>query len=388
MKNIKTALSVILSASVFLFTGCAGNSTGDNNSHRLYVKMDFSAEELKATFVNSVSGETKETVMKKEDDGDGFHQYTCFGDAKKYNKVYFTYGNDKTDEVAFNKLVDGWYISSYGVLPCTEGEEFIRDVELTRLDFKFKDEQKDVFVWTPKDYDSDSEDKYSVIYLLDGDRDLSNEDYEEGTWGVPESVTNAMKQSDFKAIAVGIATRESTRYRELVPDLGDPAQEVADEYDIRYGGDFCDFIVNTVVPTIEEKYNVYTDPAHNSITGSSLGGLESFYIGIEHPEKFGTIGAMSPSFWMYEESTWEKYLKQKDFSKDAPFVYLYAGDDIKDNGIYTKQMNKLLDELDYPEDKKAIDLYEKGDHRSKYWRYIFPEFLEVMHTQKIEAITK
>ena len=81
-------------------------------------------------------------------------------------------------------------------------------------------------------------------------------------------------------------------------------------------------------------------------------------------------------------------LKQKDFSKDAPFVYLYAGDDIKDNGIYTKQMNKLLDELDYPEDKKAIDLYEKGDHRSKYWRYIFPEFLEVMHTQKIEAITK
>ncbi len=350
--------------------------------------MDFSAEELKATFVNSVSGETKETVMKKEDDGDGFHQYTCFGDAKKYNKVYFTYGNDKTDEVAFNKLVDGWYISSYGVLPCTEGEEFIRDVELTRLDFKFKDEQKDVFVWTPKDYDSDSEDKYSVIYLLDGDRDLSNEDYEEGTWGVPESVTNAMKQSDFKAIAVGIATRESTRYRELVPDLGDPAQEVADEYDIRYGGDFCDFIVNTVVPTIEEKYNVYTDPAHNSITGSSLGGLESFYIGIEHPEKFGTIGAMSPSFWMYEESTWEKYLKQKDFSKDAPFVYLYAGDDIKDNGIYTKQMNKLLDELDYPEDKKAIDLYEKGDHRSKYWRYIFPEFLEVMHTQKIEAITK
>ncbi|MBQ1507552.1 MAG: alpha/beta hydrolase [Ruminococcus sp.] len=388
MKNIKTALSVILSASVFLFTGCAGNSTGDNNSHRLYVKMDFSAEELKATFVNSVSGETKETVMKKEDDGDGFHQYTCFGDAKKYNKVYFTYGNDKTDEVAFNKLVDGWYISSYGVLPCTEGEEFIRDVELTRLDFKFKDEQKDVFVWTPKDYDPDSEDKYSVIYLLDGDRDLSNEDYEEGTWGVPESVTSAMKQSDFKAIAVGIATRESTRYRELVPDLGDPAQEVADEYDIRYGGDFCDFIVNTVAPTIEEKYNVYTDPAHNSITGSSLGGLESFYIGIEHPEKFGTIGAMSPSFWMYEESTWEKYLKQKDFSKDAPFVYLYAGDDIKDNGIYTKQMNKLLDELDYPEDKKAIDLYEKGDHRSKYWRYIFPEFLEVMHTQKIEAITK
>ena len=86
--------------------------------------------------------------------------------------------------------------------------------------------------------------------------------------------------------------------------------------------EFCDFVVNTVVPGIEKQYNVYTDPVHNAISGSSLGGMESFYIGMEHPEKFGNIGAMSPSFWMYDDQVWEDYLKQKDFSENAPFVYM------------------------------------------------------------------
>lgn len=58
----------------------------------------------------------------------------------------------------------------------------------------------------------------------------------------------------------------------------------------------------------------------------------------------------------------------------------------KDNGIVVKLMSKMLDKLDYPSDKRATDLYDKGDHRVHYWRYIFPEFPEAMHTGRVAAI--
>lgn len=395
MKHRKTALCIGIAAAALLSAGCvktdvtdvscAKTDAGETGNHRLYLKKDYASEEIKAVFVNSATGDTKETVMKREADGDGFFQYACMGDTAAYNKVSFVYNGDETYELAFNELVDGWYLSSYGVLPCTEGVPFTRDIPLTQLTFSFQDNDKDVYVWTPADYKPDADQKYSVIYLFDGDRALANVDGQSG-WNVPESVTSAMKQSDFQAIVVGIATPEITRYQELVPDLGKPTPGAAEEYSVRDGSAFCEFVVNTVMPAIEKQYNVYTDPAHTAIAGSSLGGLESFYIGMEHPEKFGTVGAMSSSFGIYSESSWEAYLKQKDFSRGVPFMYLYAGDDFKDNGFATRQMMTLLEQLGYPQEKRVLDLYEKGDHLMPFWRYIFPEFLEAMHTQRVAAL--
>ena len=77
---------------------------------------------------------TKQTAIRwkpRGEDGDGFYQYSCMGDTEVYNKVYFSYDGKETDEVAFNDLVDGWYISIYGLLPCTEGVAFSREVPLT-----------------------------------------------------------------------------------------------------------------------------------------------------------------------------------------------------------------------------------------------------------------
>ena len=385
MRRIIPSICLTLAAVTLMSTGCA--SKGDENiaNHRLYLKTDYAQDEVKAVFVNKSNGRTEEKTMQRGEDGDGFCQYSCEGNTGAYNKVYFTYDGEQTDEVAFNELTDGWYISSYGVFPCTEGVEFTQKFPVTRFTLPFQGEEKDVYVWTPEDYDPDSEDKYSVIYLLDGDSILADEE-NLGTWGAPESIISAMKYSDFKAIVVGIANRENTRYRELAPDLGKPSGLAEGECEVRDGNEFCEFVVNSVVPAIEEKYNVYTDSLHNAIAGSSLGGLESFYIGMEHPEKFGNIGAMSPSFWMYDESTWEEYLKQKDFSGNVPFVYMYAGDDIKDNGIFAKPMMKLLEKLDYPQDRRVLDLYDKGDHRVYYWRYIFLDFLEAIYSQKVDAI--
>jgi predicted alpha/beta superfamily hydrolase len=40
-----------------------------------------------------------------------------------------------------------------------------------------------------------------------------------------------------------------------------------------------------------------TDPGDAAVLGSSLGGLFSVYAGYAHPEVFGRVAALSPSFW-------------------------------------------------------------------------------------------
>ena len=57
----------------------------------------------------------------------------------------------------------------------------------------------------------------------------------------------------------------------------------------------------------------------------SLGGLETFYITMEYPEVFGTAGALSPSFWTYDDAAWRSSLGEKDFTDNTPFIYLYTG---------------------------------------------------------------
>ena len=56
---------------------------------------------------------------------------------------------------------------------------------------------------------------------------------------------------------------------------------------------------------INKNYNTYTDKEHTAICGSSSGGLEAFYIGMEHSDKFSSIGALSPAFLLFNENTWK-----------------------------------------------------------------------------------
>lgn len=77
MKRIISALCAVLTAVTVFMTGCANNGTGESGNHKLYLKMDYVSNEVKAVFINKATGNTKETVMKRGEDGDDFYQYSC-----------------------------------------------------------------------------------------------------------------------------------------------------------------------------------------------------------------------------------------------------------------------------------------------------------------------
>ena len=355
--------------------------------HILYIRDAGKSKNMVAVFYNSMSGKTKEVTMTKSGEGDDYCDFTCEGDVNSYNMVSLKYDSKESEKVSFNEFVGGYYLWNDALLPCSENDIPTYDPKFETKVFKFRDYDKNVYIWTPDDYDPKSEEKYSTVYMLDGQSVLSRKlDNKPQNWHVSEFVTSMMSVTDNKAIVVAIETMGSettSRDEELVPNIGGKYDE--DPEPVRYGNEFSDFIADTIIPYVEKNYNVYTDAKHNCIAGSSIGGIGAFYIGLDHPEKFGTVGALSSSFWTDDAETWKKFLGSIDYS-NVPFMYMYAGAFYEDMGYLSELVyNNLLD-CGYPKDKIVFHTNETGTHDIPYWRSVYPEFLEAAFTGKVTGI--
>ena len=374
------------------------STTGEKKTYTLYIRDDAKSAEMTATFWNSSNDKTEDVKMEKAEETDKYILYSCEGDTNTYNMVHLSYGESQpTMDVAFNEMVSGWYLYQDELLPYTKGKEPNYSPKYETKEFEFDGYKKNVHIWTPDDYDKDSADKYSVIYMLDGQSVLSKEIGNEiQCWDVAEHVESMMSVTDNKAVIVAIETKGgimedgktiNTRDDELIPDIGEflewNGQTVNSK---KRGNDFSNFVYDTVVPYVEENYNVYTDAAHNAVAGSSYGGLGSFYIGMDHPDKFGTIGAFSASFQIYKPETLEEYAKKVIALENKPFVYFYAGGYATDTAASDVMLYNYLAENGYPKDKIVFNKDEDGEHFVPYWRNTYPEFLSAMFTGKVSAL--
>ena len=379
------AASMVLS----LFTACGAEKkegtteTNKASLHTLFFRDSSKSTEVTATFFNSVSGKSEDVKMTKcGEDSDAF-TFSCEGDTAAYNMAYISYDNITTDKFAFNQCVSGWYSSERGFMPYTEGKEIKYKYDPDEVTLTCNGYDKKVNIWKPDDYDPSSDEKYATIYLLDGQGmlylDFPGETILDSEHAEVQ-VQSMMAVTGKRAIIVGIHNygnlEDIGRDDELIPDLGRISQGEDYEWTLKYGGETSKFIADEVVPYVQKHYNVYTDAAHTSIAGKSLGGLESFYIAMEHPEIFGTAGVLSPSFWVYDDATWRKYLGTKTLDKNSPFLYFYSGNETDDTGKETKEMVQRIKEMGYPTDKFVFHYSDHGDHSVPYWRAIFSEFLE------------
>ena len=397
---MKRVLSVILT-SAFLVTTCAAcgsneekkeNSKSGENYHTMYFKDASKSDEVIATFFNSNSGKSEDVTMEKCAEDNNSFTFSCKGDTSAYNMAYISYNGVYTEKFAFNKCVSGWYNSDHGFLPYTEGKETSYNNKYDEVTLTFKGYDKRIHIWKPDDYDAKGE-KYSTVYLLDGQGmfflDFPGEtllDSEHADIQVQSMIAATGK----KAIVVAIDTygneKQFGREDELVPNLGKTTDEKHLEWTQKCGGEFSDFVGKTLIPYIRQHYNVYADALHTSIAGTSLGGLESFYIAMENPDKIGTAGMLSPSFRVFADEQWNKYLSQKTFDKNLPFLYFYTGNETEDTGKETKEMVERLKKMNYPEGKYVLHYNENGGHAVPYWRNIFPEFLNAMIFREVAPL--
>lgn len=413
---MKKIISGLLCAAMCLSvtTACANNGGASENSsattdsaavsktkeqklHTLTIRASKEIGEITATFLNTANGKTANVKMKKSGaEGDNVI-FTCEGDVNLYNMVHLTYGKTTSMDVAFNSFVSGWNLQDDELLPYVAGTQPAYDPKFETKVFKFDGREKNVYIWTPADYDKNSDEKYSVIYMFDGQSVLTTGkergmDNDVMCWNVSESAASMAAATGNKAIIVAIDNGSPYRDDELVPDLGhinmekDKSGAKEEDISLKRGSAFGDFICDTIMPYVNENYNVYTDAEHTSLAGASLGGLETFYTVLSHPDKFSCGGALSPTFGMFPDKEWTTFLSDKYNMENAPFLYLYAGGYAADNGDVTELIyNKLL-ENGYPKDKLVFSKYEPGEHFIQYWRNIYPEFLEAAFTKDVSAL--
>lgn len=371
--------------------------TKDKIMHKLTIRAPKELTEITATFLNTANGKTADIEMEKISEDDESIILSCEADVNLYNMVHLTYGETQSMNVAFNSFISGWNLKEDELLPYVEGKEPSYDPQFETKVFQFDGKDKNVYIWTPEDYDKKSEEKYSVIYMFDGQSVLATGtergmDNDYMCWNVGESAESMMAATDNKAIIVAIDNGTPFRNDELIPDLGNINMEgqgsgvKEEDFTLKRGNAFADFICDTIMPYVNKNYNVYTDAEHTSLAGSSLGGLETFYTVLSHPDKFGAGGVMSATLDMYADKEWTSFLNDKYNMENAPFLYIYAGGYATDNGDATERMYNKLIESGYAKDRVVFNKYEAGEHFIQYWRNIYPEFLEAAFTKNVTAL--
>ena len=151
---------------------------------------------------------------------------------------------------------------------------------------------RDVIVALPPDYFTGSR-RYPVLYLQDGQNLFDPEtSFVKGSfWDVQTTADRLIGESAIEPlIVVGIYNTGIERMEEYTPmrdrKLGGGKGEL-----------YARLLIDELKPWVDQRYRTLHGPENTGVGGSSLGGLESLYIGLTWPQIFGRMAILSPSVW-------------------------------------------------------------------------------------------
>lgn len=187
------------------------------------------------------------------------------------------------------------------------------------LDFEpYLSGSRNIWVYLPKDYTTNTGKSYPVLYMHDGQNVFEQGDF--GTWEAHKAFEALQDKGKEVGIVVAI-NNGAGRMSEYTPFPNTSNAPIAK------GDEYLQAIINVIMPYINANYRTLTGPENTGIAGSSLGGLISYYAGLKHPDVFGRIGAMSPSFW-YCKNDLSDYVNNwtADANTAKARIYFICGD--------------------------------------------------------------
>lgn len=152
---------------------------------------------------------------------------------------------------------------------------------------------RDVLVYLPPGYAAQPDRHFPVLYLHDGQNVFdTSTSFAGAEWGVDETAERLIHEGRIAPlIIVAINHAGAERADEFAPtrDQHRAAGGRASEY--------ARFLVEELKPYVDSTFRTLPDARHTGVGGSSLGGLVTLHIGLEHPDVFGAIAVLSPSIW-------------------------------------------------------------------------------------------
>jgi predicted alpha/beta superfamily hydrolase len=255
----------------------------------------------------------------------------------------------------------------------------MRDYVVKKFESKELNREVDVFVSVPDNY-NETDKQYPVLYMHDGQIIFNipgNPGYEET--GIMDFYLNDNSYPD--VILVGISSTDN-RNNELIPfevklRNGSTIGGMADIY--------LDFIVDQVIPYVNQEYRTIKDAKETGLLGVSLGGVCAIYAATKYSDYFSLFASVSGAFPPVMNTLPE--LLEKTSFDNVKKMYLDVGtkESEREEGCkaYLDSNNKVNSVM---KEKLAKDSYNfsvinDSGHLVKDWQIRFPKIIEFLFSK-------
>jgi esterase/lipase superfamily enzyme len=269
----------------------------------------------------------------------------------------------------------------------------LKIVKIRNEEFLVQKNRK-IRIWTPSSYDKNAKRPYDVIFMFDGQNLFDDATSFAGEWHIDETIENAEREKHIRpSIVVGL-DNSPDRMSEYFPKF---SRIAINEFAYKAGVTFR-FLINQVLPYIEENYNVGKSRGYRSLGGSSMGGLMALAGAIYYPKVFSRIYAFSCAFAIFKYGQNEDVPFDGGVGDDSAFDFAVkqfynpkiinkfkialtsGGTGIEANYYdYVTMFHDRLIKKGWSE--KNIGVYQNRsyEHNEYQWSQFFPEAYMFMH---------
>ena len=204
---------------------------------------------------------------------------------------------------------------------------FYLDMKTHELKVPYTGKLRRVRVLLPKNYETDSDRRYPVVYFHDGQNVFySKEAYVGHSWKVIPAIKRNPDISRMIVVAIDndglqrMNEYSAWKYKESnIPGM-------------QFGGkgiEYGEFVMEVVKPFIDQEYRTLADREHTAMIGSSLGGNITQFLGLEYQDQIGCLGVFSSANWLHQEA-YDRYIERKNLYADQR-IYIYVGTEEADD---------------------------------------------------------
>lgn len=230
---------------------------------------------------------------------------------------------------------------------------------------------REVQVWLPPGYDAHPEQRYPVLYLQDGQNvfDAAGSGSE---WQVDETAQRLVLAGEVAPLIVVAVSSGPTRITDYTPVPGDmPEARAVGGGAPAYGR----YLTQELKPLIDARYRTQPGRESTAVGGSSLGGLVSMWLLLEHGDTFGAGLVVSPSVWWAGQDIVQQ-VRARAPGRPAPRIWLDVG--TEEGASMLRNARRLRDALASAGWPSQYLEKAGAAHDEAAWAQRFPEMLRFL----------
>ena len=315
----------------------------------------------------------KKYDMNREDDGfwtvttepvvEGFHYYSILLDGTAIcdpgSQTFYGMGRMASGIDIPEKGVDYYSVKN---VPHGQIRQFRYYSEVTRS-------WRRAFVYTPPGYDTQTSERYPVLYLQHGGG---------------EDETGWPNQGKVDLIIDNLIAEGKAKPMLVVMDRGyavDPTATDAQGRGMFQNKTLEDVFMKEIIPAVDKNFRTIPDRDHRAMAGLSMGGFQTFQITLSNLDQFAYLGGFSGAGRMQEG---EDFLKLYDgvwsdvnaFNQKVKVMYLSIGTDEPERMYRT--VNNFHKELEKAGIRHIYSESEGTSHEWLTWRRSLHEFAPLL----------